>query len=272
MNLRYRPAAVAGPFYPESARELQAEVETLLAQARVFLPESQAIPKAIVVPHAGYLYSGPVAACAYASLGSGAARIRRVILLGPGHRIPLRGLVASGAAGFETPLGVVPLDTAALAAIRHLPQVSINDLAHAQEHALEVQLPFLQCVLDDFSLLPLVVGAATPGEVAQVLDALWGGDETLIVVSSDLSHYLPYEQAQAEDRRTADAVLRLRAQLRPEQACGAAPLNGLLEAARRRGLRPSLLDLRNSGDTAGDRKRVVGYGAFVFDEAPAMAA
>lgn len=260
-----RPAAVAGTFYPGSARELAREVTGLLAAAPRASP-TQPVPKAIVAPHAGYIYSGPVAASIYAQLAPARGQIRRVVLLGPTHRVAVRGLALPAAAGFATPLGVVEVDQAAVAALRGLPQVTESAAAHALEHSLEVQLPFLQTVLDEFTLLPLAVGDATPNEVAQVLDALWGGPETLIVVSSDLSHYLPYRDAQNTDRATADAILHLSTGIGHEQACGATPLTGLTFAARRRGLKPSLIDLRNSGDTAGDRSRVVGYGAFAFYE------
>jgi AmmeMemoRadiSam system protein B len=218
------------------------------------------------VPHAGYVYSGPIAAAAYARLAPAAAGIRRVVLLGPAHRVPFRGLALPGADQFATPLGNVPVDAAGAALARRLPQVADNPHAHAAEHSLEVQLPFLQRVLGDFRLVPLVVGAASGESVAEVLDLLWGGPETLIVISSDLSHYHAYGEARTMDRATADAILELAPRLDHDEACGATPVNGLLLAARRRGLVPTLLDLRNSGDTAGDRRQVVGYAAFGFCE------
>jgi AmmeMemoRadiSam system protein B len=187
-------------------------------------------------------------------------------MFGPAHRVWISGLAASAADWFSTPLGRVPVDRAAIDAVMHLHQVEISDAAHAQEHSLEVQLPFLQTVLDDFAVVPFVVGGASSAEVAEVMEILWGGPETLIVVSSDLSHYLPYAEAQRIDRATADSILERRPLSRHEQACGATPINGLLEVARLKGLVPSLLDLRNSGDTAGDHARVVGYGAFAFTE------
>jgi AmmeMemoRadiSam system protein B len=257
-----RPAAVAGSFYPGDADALQGGIAAMLAQSE----RTPGSPKALIVPHAGYVYSGPVAASAYAALERSAAAVRRVVLFGPAHRLWVAGLAASSADGFATPLGTVPIDRAAVDAVMHLHQVEINDAAHAQEHSLEVQLPFLQAVLGDFAVAPFVVGGATPAEVAEVMDILWGGPETLIVVSSDLSHYLSYEEARRIDRATADSILEGRALGRHEQACGATPINGLLEVARRRALIPSLLDLRNSGDTAGDRDRVVGYSAFAFRE------
>jgi hypothetical protein len=222
-------------------------------------------PKLLVVPHAGYVYSGPVAANAYALLAPWRDQITRVVLLGPTHRVAVRGLAAPTVSAFETPLGRVPIDHAALALIADLAQVVASDEAHAQEHSLEVQLPFLQTVLGDFKLVPLAVGRAGAEEVAQVLERLWGGDETLIVISSDLSHYLPYRQAQAADRATVDRILRLDPALDHHQACGATPLAGALLAARAHGLSARLLDLRNSGDTAGDRSRVVGYCAIGFE-------
>jgi hypothetical protein len=257
-----RPAAVAGAFYPASTPELSAQVSEMLRGAGPANPGDA--PKAIIAPHAGYIYSGAVAAKAYARLAAAAARIRRVVLLGPAHRVAVRGLALPGAAAFETPLGRVPVDVAAAARIADLPQVVTSADAHALEHSLEVHLPFLQSVLGEFALVPLVVGRASPDEVAEVLERLWGEDDTLLVISSDLSHYLAYDQAQAVDRDTARTILNRQPSLNPYQACGAAPLNGLLLAATRRGLKPELIDLRNSGDTAGDRRRVVGYASFGF--------
>lgn len=259
-----RPPAVAGMFYPGMPAALDAEVSGMLAA--VPREPTLPLPKAIIVPHAGYIYSGPIAASAYALLAPHAATIRRVLLLGPCHRVALRGLAVPHATAFATPLGMVELDQEAIAAARRLPQVVAHDAAHAAEHSLEVQLPFLQKVLIDFRLVPFAVGFATPDEVALVLELLWGGEETLIVISSDLSHYHPYADAQRRDRRTADDIAHLRLLTDHEQACGATPINGLIEAAARHGLQPRLLDLRNSGDTAGDRMRVVGYASFAFFE------
>jgi AmmeMemoRadiSam system protein B len=230
--------------------------------------KAAAVPKALIVPHAGYIYSGPIAANAYALLAPARDTIKRVILLGPTHRVAVRGLAVPTAARFSTPLGSVDLDTEAIGRIRSLPQVVVSDDAHALEHSLEVHVPFLQTVLADFTLVPLAVGHAAPGEVAEVIDALYGGPETLIVVSSDLSHYLAYAQAQRVDRETCDAILELRTDIDHDQACGATPVAGLALAARRRRLAPELLDLRNSGDTAGDKGRVVGYASFAFYEQP----
>jgi AmmeMemoRadiSam system protein B len=190
-----------------------------------------------------------------------------VVLLGPVHRVPVRGLALPGATALATPLGNIPVDAEAVAALSSLPQVTVSTSAHAREHSLEVHLPFLQTVLEKFSVVPLAVGDATVAEIAQVLDVLWGGIETLIVVSSDLSHYLSYGDAQTIDRATAQAILDLRTDISHEQACGGTPVNGLVLTARRHSLTPQLLDLRNSGDTAGDKSRVVGYAAFAFSEA-----
>lgn len=259
-----RPPAVAGSFYPGQAPALAAEVGRLLAEASVPAAAHTGVPKALIVPHAGYVYSGTTAARAYATLQAVAHTVQRVVLLGPVHRVAVRGLAAPGAQAFATPLGTIPVDTAAIAALAHLPQVVVSPQAHALEHSLEVQLPFLQAVLPRFSLVPLAVGDATANEVAEVLEALWGGPETLIVVSSDLSHYLPYASAQTTDQASLDHILHLDGPLTHTQACGATPINGLLLAARAHHLQPQLLAHCNSGDTAGDRQRVVGYAAVAF--------
>lgn len=256
-----RPAAVAGLFYPANAAELRADIETYLNATTT----TDAPPKAIIAPHAGYIYSGPIAASAYACLRPVRDRIHRVVLLGPAHRVPFRGLAASSADYFQTPLGKIALDRDALALIRDLPQVVTLDIAHAQEHSLEVHLPFLQVVLNDFKLLPLVVGDAEEQEVTEVLEKVWGGDETLIVISSDLSHYHDYATARKMDRATSIAIEHLQPeQIHYDMACGRNPVNGLLALARAKGLHAKTLDLRNSGDTAGSKDRVVGYGAYVF--------
>ncbi len=260
-----RPAAVAGSFYPGSAGVLARDLRRLLSAARPEQGNHQARrPKAIIVPHAGYVYSGAIAASVYAPLHALRASIQRVVLLGPTHRVAVDGLAIPSVSAFATPLGEVRLDREAMRRIARLPQVVVSDAAHAMEHSLEVQLPFLQTVLERFLLVPLAVGAAAPGEVAEVLEALWGGDETLIVISSDLSHFLPYARACETDSETARHIVALDAKLNHQQACGATPVNGFLLAARRHGLQAQLLDLRNSGDTAGDKARVVGYGAFSF--------
>jgi MEMO1 family protein len=256
-----RPAAVAGSFYPGDAPNLAACVDDLLAGAG-----DNRRPKALIVPHAGYVYSGPTAGRAYARLRPFAHDIRRVVLFGPAHRVAFAGIAVPTATAFATPLGRVTVDLPAIETARRLPQVVDNAAAHAAEHSLEVQLPFLQRLLGDFSIVPFVVGNATATAVADVMDALWGGDETLIVVSSDLSHYLPYAEAQRIDQVTGDAIRRRETLHDFGQACGALPINGLLEVARRHGLAVAAIDLCNSGDTAGDKTRVVGYGAFAFYE------
>lgn len=256
-----RPAAVAGLFYPGDAPTLAHDVHRMLATAGT----AGAVPKAIIAPHAGYIYSGEIAASAYALLIPLAERIRRVILLGPTHRVAVRGLALPGYVAFETPLGRVDVDTEAAGLIARLPQITTSMEAHRQEHALEVQLPFLQSVLQDFRVLPLAVGMASADEVADVLEILWGGPETVIVISSDLSHYHAYRDAKLIDQNTVQDILQGKA-VTHEQACGGTPVNGLSLAARRHGLTPNLLDLRNSGDTAGDRSRVVGYAAIAYTE------
>jgi MEMO1 family protein len=269
-----RPAAVAGLFYPADPAELRSGVSGLLANAspRAAAHSSEAFdaaspPKALIAPHAGYVYSGAVAGAAYRLLAKARGKISRVLLLGPSHRVAFAGMAATSARAYETPLGPVPIDQEWLNRARDLPQFGFLDEAHEGEHCLETQLPFLQVVLGDFRLVPLICGRVSGEQAADVLEALWGGPETLIVVSSDLSHYLSYEACRALDERTCTAIERLDpVALSSEQACGAAPVNGLLTAARRRGLRVRTLDLRNSGDTAGPRNRVVGYGAWAFWE------
>ena len=266
-----RPAAVAGSFYPADPQDLREALAGHLAAAGTRAPaDAGRPPKMLVLPHAGYIYSGDVAGLGYAPLARWRGRITRVVLLGPVHRVPVRGLAAPTVGAFETPLGRVPLDTAALDSLRDLRQMVWSDLPHAHEHSLEVHLPFLQAVLGTgFSLVPLAVGDAGPAAVAEVLERLWGGDETLIVISSDLSHFLPYARAQTRDHATVQRILHFASDLQGDEACGAAPLNGALRAAQRHGLTPRLLGLCNSGDSAGDRERVVGYGAIAFDPAPA---
>jgi AmmeMemoRadiSam system protein B len=227
-------------------------------------------PRALVVPHAGYVYSGPVAAEAYVRLARQRHRYRRVLLLGPAHCVPLRGMALSSADAFRTPLGDVLLDRNVIDGLRH-PAVGISDAAHRSEHCLEVQLPFLQVALDTFTLVPILVGDAQPEQVAEVIERLWSGPDTLPIVSSDLSHYLTYAQARRRDRNTCEAIEALAPHaIAHSAACGATPLRGLLLAAARRGLRAVTLDLRNSGDTAGgpaaSPDRVVGYGAWMFVE------
>lgn len=261
MHAETRMPAVAGLFYPGTREELDTMLERFLD-----LPEpAEAAPKAVIAPHAGYVYSGPIAASAYIRLRRVRDTVQRVVQLGPSHRVGFHGLAASSARWFHTPLGDVPVDRAALEQVLQLPQVQMLDQAHLEEHSLEVHLPFLQRVLGDFSLVPLVVGESAPEQVGEVLEQLWGGPETLIVISSDLSHYLPYDNAREIDARTSEAIAQLRYEdLRHDQACGRNPVSGLLYVARRKGLHGRVVDLRNSGDTAGSKDRVVGYGAYVF--------
>ena len=268
-----RPPAVAGSFSPGSAAALTEALTGLLAAPRAAQArDGRPAPKAVIAPHAGYVYSGSTAALAYARLEAARATIRRVVLLGPCHRVAVRGLALPGAPAWRTPLGSVPIDAAGQADLAALPQVVTSVEAHAHEHSLEVHVPFLQAVLEDFALVPLAVGRATPQEVAEVVDALWGGPETALVASSDLSHFLPYERARQVDAATIEAILAGTAPIDHEQACGATPVNGLVLAARRRGLAPTLLGACNSGDTAGDRDRVVGYASFEIPAEPHVAA
>jgi AmmeMemoRadiSam system protein B len=267
--MRVRAPAVAGLFYPADPGELRALVARCLAEAGP-APREEPLPKALIAPHAGYVYSGVVAAAAYQRAARLAGRVSRVVLLGPAHRAFLRGLAAPRADAFSTPLGVVRIDRPMIDALIDLPQVSVSDAPHAGEHSLEVQLPFLQVVLGDFRLVPLVAGEASDEEVEEVIERLWGGPETLVVVSSDLSHYHDYATARkidAESRRAVEALEP--GGLGRESACGALPVRGLLRSARRLGLVARTLDLRSSGDTAGGRDRVVGYGAWSFHPAAA---
>lgn len=264
-----RPAAVAGAFYPGDAARLAADLDEMLAGVDDFAPRFD-MPKALVVPHAGYIYSGTTAARAYDELRGARGTIRRVVLLGPVHRVPVRGLAVPSAESFETPLGRVPLDVEAIRQLAGLPQVVTSDPAHAMEHSIEVQLPFLQHMLGSFALVPLAVGDAGVDEVAQVLERLWGGSETLLVVSTDLSHFHAYEQACGIDAATARRIESFATDIDHDEACGATPLNGLLRMARARHLRVRRLGLCNSGDTAGGRGRVVGYASFALDEQQAV--
>lgn len=261
-----RQPAVAGAFYPGTRQALTHDIKELFSG--VAAEDGYEQPKAIIVPHAGYIYSGKTAAMAYACLAARSNVIKRVILLGPVHRVPVRGLALPDADAFATPLGEVELDADAIALLENLKQVVVSSAAHAQEHSLEVQLPFLQSVLEDFKLVPLAVGDTTPAEVSEVLDVLWGGPETLIVVSSDLSHYLPYDLAESVDMQTVQTILGMEGTLTHQQACGGTPVNGLIISASKHHMQPKLLDMCNSGDTSGDKNRVVGYAAFIFVEKP----
>jgi AmmeMemoRadiSam system protein B len=260
---RVRRPAVAGTFYPSGGPALRSAIADCAARAVPSIPPAR--PKALIAPHAGYMYSGPIAATAYGTLAPWRAAVHRVILLGPSHHVALRGLATSSAEYFLTPLGPVPVDAGAVLALQELPFVRCRDDAHAAEHSLEVHLPFLQVALDRFRIAPLVVGDATAVEVAEALDNVWDGDETLIVVSTDLSHYLPYERARAIDAETGESIRRLDIRaIDGSRACGYRALNGLLTAAAQRGLAVTSLDQRNSGDIAGARDRVVGYGAYAL--------
>lgn len=266
---RIRPPAVAGTFYPDDPRRLAADVDAALERADG-RGGDRTPPRALVAPHAGYRYSGDVAASAYVRLRPVATDVDRVVLLGPAHRVALRGLGASSADAWRTPLGDVPVDGGLTATVLSHPAVEVHDRAHGPEHSLEVHLPFLQRVLaPGWRLLPLVVGRAAPETVAAVLDLVWDDPSTLVVVSTDLSHYHPYDEAAHLDRATAAAIVARRRDIDPRAACGAHPLAGLLVAADERALDVTLLDLRNSGDTAGTRDRVVGYAAFAVTEATA---
>jgi AmmeMemoRadiSam system protein B len=262
--MNVRPPAVAGAFYPGEARELRAAVLEYVARTKP--GRGPSAPKALIAPHAGYPYSGPIAGSAYALLAPHREAIGRVVLIGPSHYVGFAGLALPDAAAFATPLGDVSVDAAAVDRVRALPQVIVSSHAHRREHSLEVQLPFLQEMLGRFSLVPLLTGDAAAAEAGAVIDALWGGPETLIVVSSDLSHYHDYGTASRMDAATSTAIESLRdEQIADDHACGAVAIRGLLWVARRRGLRARTLDLRNSGDTAGPKDRVVGYGAYAFD-------
>lgn len=261
-----KPAAVAGLFYPDDADQLHQQLNAFLANADSSKSDDMP-PKALIAPHAGYRYSGQIAAQAYARLRPVAAQIRRVILLGPAHRVRLIGIAASSADFFATPFGRIQLDRPALNSVRDLPFVGEADPAFEQEHSLEVHLPFLQTLLPDFQLVPFVVGQTAPANVAKLLDRLWGGRETLIVVSSDLSHFHDYDTARQLDQTTTDNIVNLRfEQIGHGDACGRHPVNGLLYSARQRHMRAETVGLCNSGDTAGNPERVVGYGAYLLHE------
>ena len=257
-----RQPAVSGAFYPAQPEQLQEMINGFLNKAEI----TAKVPKAMIVPHAGYIYSGEIAASAYTRLKAGADKIKRVVVVGPSHRVGFRGLAVSHAQFFNTPLGKIPLDMAAIEKLLTLPFVQYIDEAHFMEHSLEVQLPFLQTVLNDFTLIPIVAGDASAAQVAQVLELFYDDPETVVVISSDLSHYHDYATAQRLDKETSDKIEKLQyQQLEQESACGRVPVSGLLALAQKKSLQVKNIDLRNSGDTAGDKKRVVGYGAYVID-------
>ena len=260
---RVRPPNVAGMFYPDDGDALRREVDAHLREACAEGPA----PKAVIAPHAGYRYSGAIAASAYARLKPRAHEVRRVVLLGPAHYHPVRSVAVCGADAFRTPLGLVPVDTASVRRAEEFAFVDRLDAAFEREHSLEVHLPFLMRVLSRFAVVPLLVGEASPAGIGTLLEVLWGGPETAVVVSSDLSHYLDYESARRLDAKTSEAIVALRPDdVGHEQACGRHAVNGLLHLAKRRGMEARALDVRSSGDTAGPRDRVVGYGAYAFFE------
>lgn len=263
VSLRVRPAAVAGLFYPGDPAELRDAVSGYLSQAPTV---AGPIPKALIVPHAGYIYSGAIAAAAYSQVVHRRSQIRRIVLIGPSHRVHLRGMAVPSAEVFQSPLGSVPVDRELKARVLEQEHVIESDAPHLSEHSLEVQLPFLQVLFDDFALLPVALGSASPPAVAAVLADVWGDEETLVLVSSDLSHYLTYDEACAVDNETITAILRNDATLTGEQACGCIGINGLTFLARQRSARLEEIARCNSGDSAGDRSRVVGYGAFALHE------
>ncbi len=260
---RHRAPAVAGSFYPGSGMELEHSVEHYLTQAHPDMATSR--PLAMIVPHAGYIYSAPVAASAYKQLIPYADRITQVILLGPSHRVPFTGIATSSMDRFDTPLGEIPLNRKTIEQLNQLPFVTEYDSAHQQEHSLEVQLPFLQKILTRFSLVPLVIGQTSDEQVHQLLEYLWNEPDTLFLISSDLSHYLDYESARKYDFATMKAIEQLKPdRIQYEQACGRSGIAGLLLTAKNHHLKVKTLDIRNSGDTAGSKDQVVGYGSWVF--------
>ncbi len=257
-----RSPAVAGTFYPENAQQLHQMLTHYLEDAKT----EAKVPKAMIVPHAGYVYSGPIAASAYARLKQAKDLITRVVIIGPSHRVAFRGLAVSRADTFSTPLGKILVDQEAVETIARFSFVDYLEQAHTYEHSLEVHLPFLQATLTDFKIVPIVAGDATPEQVGQVIDTLWGGDETLIVISSDLSHYHDYATARQLDQATSQMIEHKKYEaLEFESACGKVPVSGLLKVVRDKSLAITTIDLRSSGDTAGDKSRVVGYGAYVIE-------
>jgi len=262
MTLIHRQAAVAGQFYSDNPAVLQSDINQYLDEISCSVNFDS---KAIIVPHAGYIYSGSIAASAYNALKNRTTSISNVILLGPAHRIPFKGIATSSACYFDTPIGAIEVNRSQLDTIERFDFINCNDTAHQNEHSIEVQLPFLQTVLHDFTITPLLVGDCNSNDVATLLETIWGGDETLIVISSDLSHFNNYDIATKNDNNTSQAILNLKPDnINFEDACGCTPVNGLLKIAQKKRLKVSILDVRNSGDTAGDKNRVVGYGAYSF--------
>ncbi len=263
-----REPAVAGIFYPSDAAELRRTVDDFLAKAAEWTEDNEENDfyverlgaKALVAPHAGYVYSGTCAANAYAIVAK--QKIERVVLVGPSHRVSLEGVAAPTARVMRTPLGDVEIDHEAL----DRAAVPRNDAPHAREHSLEVHLPFIQRIAPHARVCPIACGHASAADVARVIGALDGGPETLIVVSTDLSHYLDFETALERDRRTAMKISALDSNLDGDDACGYVGLRGLLVHATEKNLACRLLDLRNSSIASGDKSRVVGYGAFALVE------
>jgi AmmeMemoRadiSam system protein B len=265
-----RRPAVAGLFYPADPAELRAAVSEYLRQASSTATPSA--PKALIVPHAGYVYSGEIAAQGYARVAAQRDRMHRIVLIGPSHRVYLRGAAVPRARSFETPLGRVEIDAGLRATLLQRGDVLESDQPHAMEHCLEVQLPFLQTVFKDFTVLPIVVGDASADYVGSLLADVWGDEHTLVLASSDLSHYHAYDVARDIDAATNAAILRFETNLSGDQACGAVAINGLLRIAPARNLAIAEIARCNSGDTAGDRARVVGYGAYaLYERSPAPA-
>ncbi len=263
VHINIRNPAVAGSFYPGTTEELNSSIQAYLDDAQTQSIQSK--PRAMIVPHAGYIYSGPIAASAYSQLIPFAKQISKVVLLGPSHRVPLLGIATSSLDSFQTPLGNIPLDKPLIRKLEQLPFVQTHDDAHREEHSLEVQLPFLQKVLAEFTLVPLVIGQVDDHQVSDLIEYLWQEENTLFLISSDLSHYLDYERARECDQATSEAIAALTPQkIHYEQACGRSAIAGMLLSAKKHHLNVQMLDLRNSGDTAGTKDRVVGYGSWAF--------
>jgi AmmeMemoRadiSam system protein B len=259
--MKIRETAVAGTFYEASEGALRLQLASLMAEVQAPAVDR---PKVLIVPHAGYIYSGATAAQAYATVAHLSADITRVVLFGPAHSVHLQGMALPDTDAFATPLGMVPIDRESVLRACALPRVCLSDEAHRLEHSLEIQLPFVQTLLGEFSLVPVVVGHCTAQAVAVVMDALWGGPETLLIVSTDLSHFHTYEEASAIDKRTCQRLLDKDTSLDGHDACGAYALNGLMSSAHCEALKIQQLALCNSGDNAGNKDRVVGYGAFIL--------
>ena len=267
-----RPPAVASLFYPGEAAELKQNLREMLEKASEAEDPNEDLPagqhlRALIVPHAGYVYSGTTAALAYHLLRKNRDDFHRILLLGPAHRVWLEGIAFPGTDAFETPLGRIPLAKQQIRELLRFPEVQLRDDAHQDEHCLEVQLPFLQEILNEFELIPAVVGEISPDSLSGLLENLLEDPQNLLLLSTDLSHFHSYSEAQAIDQKTAEAIESFEDEkILPEQACGAHPLRGLLRHARIQGWKIQRLGLCNSGDTAGSKDRVVGYGAWALSE------